>query len=71
MTANSDLIERLRERARIRRQIPGRKSAEEGKPDRIADILDEAAAEIERLQRYEADEGDLGICNGCGQPIWA
>lgn len=45
-----DIVYRLRKRAEIRRQIPGRKSVEEGKPDRIADILDEAAAEIERLR---------------------
>lgn len=45
------LVQRLRIRASIRRQIPGRKSLEEGKPDRIADILDEAANEIERLEK--------------------
>jgi len=44
------LVFRLRKRAEIRRQIPGRLSATEGKPDRIADLLDEAANEIERLQ---------------------
>lgn len=44
------LVERLRERARIRRQIPGRKSVQEGKADRIADLFDEAADEIERLE---------------------
>ena len=44
-----DLVYRLRKRAEIRRQIPGRKSVEEGKPDRIADLLEEAANEIERL----------------------
>ena len=38
-----DLIFRLVERARIRRQIASRKSVQEGKPDRIADLLDEAA----------------------------
>ena len=38
-----DLLFRLRERARIRRSIPGRKSVEEGKPDRMADLLEEAA----------------------------
>lgn len=43
------LVYRLRKRAEIRRQIPGRKSQEEGAPDRIADLLDEAAVEIERL----------------------
>lgn len=44
------LVERLRIRAAIRRQIPDRKSVQEGKPDRIADLLDEAANEIEYLQ---------------------
>jgi hypothetical protein len=44
-----DLVERLRVRARIRRGIKDRKSVQEGKPDRIADLLDEAALEIERL----------------------
>jgi len=47
------LVYRLRKRAEIRRQIPGRLSAEEGKPDRIADLLDEAADEIERLKDKE------------------
>lgn len=45
----SDLVHRLRERARIRRAIQTRKSVQEGKPDRIADLLEEAATEIERL----------------------
>jgi hypothetical protein len=36
-------------RAAIRRQIPGRKSVQEGKPDRIADLLDEAADAIEGM----------------------
>ena len=46
----NDLVYRLKKRAEIRRQIPGRKSVEEGTPDRIADILEEAANEIEKLQ---------------------
>lgn len=46
----NDIVYRLRKRAEIRRQIPGRKSVEEGKPDRIADILEEAADEIENLR---------------------
>ena len=50
---NQDLIFRLRERARIRRQISSRKSVQEGKPDRIADLLEEAATEIERLRNIE------------------
>jgi hypothetical protein len=48
---SEDLIYRLRKRAEIRRQIPGRKSVEEGAPDRIADLLEEAANEIERLEQ--------------------
>jgi hypothetical protein len=46
-----DLVYRLRKRAEIRRQIPGRKSVEEGTPDRIANILEEAADEIEQLRK--------------------
>jgi hypothetical protein len=42
-----DLIYRLRKRAEIRRQIPSRKSVQEGKPDRISDILEEAANALE------------------------
>lgn len=48
--AEQDLVYRLRRRAEIRRQIPDRKSVQEGRPDRIADLLEEAAAEIERLR---------------------
>ena len=42
------LVEKLRTRASIRRSIKDRKSVQEGKPDRIANLLDEAANEIER-----------------------
>lgn len=45
---NKDLIFRLRERARIRRQIPTRKSVQEGAPDRISDLLEEAANALEK-----------------------
>lgn len=41
-----DLEFRLRKRAEIRRQIPGRKSVVDGEPDRIADLLEEAANRI-------------------------
>lgn len=51
---NQDLVYRLRERARIRRQIPGRKSVQENKPDRIADLLEEAANEIERRREIDS-----------------
>ena len=47
------LVYRLRKRAEIRRQSPGRRSVEQGEPDRIADLLDEAADEIERLSALE------------------
>lgn len=49
-----DIVFRLRKRAEIRRQIPNRKSVIEGKPDRIADLLDEAAEYIEKF-REEKD----------------
>jgi hypothetical protein len=47
--SEQSLVFRLRKRAEIRRQIQDRKSVQEGKADRIADILEEAANEIERL----------------------
>lgn len=49
--AEQSLVFRLRKRAEIRRQIPGRKSVEEGAKDRIADLLEEAADEIASLQQ--------------------
>jgi hypothetical protein len=49
----NDLVYRLRKRAEIRRQIPDRKSVQENKPDRIADLLEEAANEIVRLRETE------------------
>ena len=50
-----DLVYRLRYRAEIRRQIPTRKSVQEGKPDRIADLLEEAADEIVKLKETIAE----------------
>ena len=50
MAPDQDLIYRLRERARIRRQIPGRKSVQEGKTDRIADLLEEAADALSNVR---------------------
>jgi len=49
--SNDDLVYRLRKRAEIRRQIPTRKSVQEGEPDRIADLLEEAADRIEELMK--------------------
>lgn len=42
-----DLIYRLRKRAEIRRSITTRKSVQENQPDRISDLLEEAADELE------------------------
>jgi hypothetical protein len=50
-----DIIIRLRIRSQIRRQIPTRKSVQEGSPDRLSDLLDEAANEIEILRKTDAD----------------
>lgn len=50
MYAHLDLIYRLRTRAEIRRQIATRKSVQEGKPDRLADLLEEAATALEDQQ---------------------
>jgi hypothetical protein len=50
MQEQEDIVYRLKKRAEIRRQIPTRKSVQEGKPDRMADLLEEAAAEIEKLR---------------------
>jgi hypothetical protein len=48
-----DLVYRLRKRAEIRRQIPDRKSVQEGQPDRIADLLEEAADALEKREWVE------------------
>lgn len=55
--AEQSLLFRLRKRAEIRRQIPGRLAVVEGKPDKIANLLDEAADEIERLNAVITDIG--------------
>jgi hypothetical protein len=56
---DQSLVFRLRKRAEIRRQIPGRKSVEANEPDRIALLLDEAADKIESLEREVLDSRDL------------
>jgi hypothetical protein len=48
--SEQSLIFRLRKRAEIRRQIQDRKSVQEGRLDRIANLLEEAANELERYQ---------------------
>ncbi len=59
MTDNrkEDLVYRLRKRAEIRRQIPTRKSVQDNQPDRISDLLEEAANEIERLRDNNISAG--------------
>jgi len=52
---SEDLVYRLRKRAEIRRKILTRKSVQEGEPDRIADLLEEAANEIERLDSSRSE----------------
>jgi hypothetical protein len=53
--AEQSLEFRLRKRAEIRRQIKDRKSVQEGAADRIADLLEEAADEISRLEQTIAN----------------
>ena len=57
-----DLVFRLRKRAEIRRQIDTRKSVQNNEPDRIADLLEEAANSL-----------DLGgyvlLCKSCGEDL--
>ena len=43
------LVYRLKKRAEIRRSITTRRSVQEGKPDRLADLLDEAADKLIEL----------------------
>jgi hypothetical protein len=49
--SEQSLLFRLRKRAEIRRQIPGRLAVVENKPDKIANLLDEAADKIEELEQ--------------------
>jgi len=53
MKNEEDLVYRLRKRAEIRRQIPTRKSVQDNQPDRLSDLLEEAANEIERLRNMK------------------
>ena len=54
-----DIIYRLRKRADIRRQIPNRKSVQLGEPDRIADLLEEAAQKIYDQQVVIGEMDDI------------
>lgn len=59
----SDLVFRLLKRAEIRRQIPSRKSVQENKPDRISDLLEEAALAIQQKDK-EIEELKTKLGNG-------
>lgn len=54
--SEQSLVFRLRKRAEIRRQIKDRKSVQEGARDKIADLLEEAADEIEREHSKKLQE---------------
>ena len=64
-TKAEDLVFRLRKRAEIRRQIKDRKSVQEGKPDRLADLLEEAATELEKLQEERKFIDPACLERGC------
>ena len=57
----TDLVYRLRKRAEIRRQIDTRKSVQEGKPDRIADLLEEAANYIEEREWVGLTDEEISL----------
>lgn len=55
--AQQSLVFRLRKRAEIRRANDERKSVRENRPDRVADLLEEAARELERYAAQSLDAG--------------
>jgi hypothetical protein len=59
-------VYRLRKRAEIRRQIPDRKSVQEGQPDRIADLLEEAAEAFESAK----ERGWVGLTDEERAECW-
>lgn len=63
-----DLVYRLRKRAEIRRQIPDRKSVQEGSPDRIADLLEEAADRIENRKWIGLTDDEIDYIWGVTKP---
>ncbi len=64
MTDNIVLVASLRIRAQIRRTIPTRKSVQDGSRDRISDLLEQAADEIERQGKvvHTLKEGLVSAC---------
>lgn len=55
LTGIGNLIDRLHKRADIREQITSRKSVQEGKPDKLNDLLREAATAIDILAERISD----------------
>jgi hypothetical protein len=53
--SEQSLVFRLRKRAEIRRNIKDRKSVQAGEPDRIADLLEEAAERLEQHRRLQLE----------------
>ena len=49
----------LRTRAQIRRQIPTRKSVQNNEPDRLADLLERAADELDALHKVIGEMDDI------------
>ena len=66
--AEQSLVFRLYKRAEIRRQIPSRLAVIEGKPDRIANLLEEAAMEIQRLDAVITEIGKHTVGRDNFQP---
>lgn len=63
-----DIVYRLRKRAEIRRQIKDRRSVQEGQPDRLAELLEEAAAEIEALRADAQEEAWRKVTEWIDEP---
>lgn len=62
------LVYRLRKRAEIRRGAMNRKSVQEGKPDRISDLLEEAADRLSnKWIRVEDSVPELYDSDFCGK----
>jgi hypothetical protein len=61
--AEQSLVFRLRKRAEIRRNIKDRKSVQEGRADRIADLLEEAAERLEQHRRLRLEL--TGVLEDC------
>jgi hypothetical protein len=60
--AQQSLVFRLLKRAEIRRQSQERVSVQEGRPDRLADLLEEAGRELVALQEDAANYRALRGC---------